>query len=148
MPVHILKKTQKKKTATARPRRASPSDTPVIPLPSEVLTIVEAVFRCKWSLHILALIGRGIHRPGQIQRALPGLTTKVENECFRRLIQFHIVTRVAYPEIPPRVEYDVTTRGKKILSIVKSIHALEAEWAGDNTPRTPSTAATKMGAGT
>src|SRR5262245_8459661 len=66
--------------------------------------MAESVFACKWSARILNLIRKGVNRPGAITRALDGLTTKVLNECLRRLIDFRLVERTSYPEIPPRVE--------------------------------------------
>lgn len=44
-----------------------------------VAETVEAVFGCKWSLRILGLIRAGINRPGTIERALAGLTPKVQS---------------------------------------------------------------------
>lgn len=52
----------------------------------DVAAIVEAVFGCKWSLRILGLIRQGICRPGAIERALEGLTPKVQTYYFRRMV--------------------------------------------------------------
>lgn len=93
--------------------------------PPAALTVVESVFRCKWSTRILACIREGQRRPGEIERAIGGLTNKVLNDCMRRLIAFGIVKRKAYPEIPPRVEYELTGLGEKFVGIIKAIEALE-----------------------
>ena len=60
--------------------------------------MTESIFACKWSARVLNLIGQGIKRPGAITRALDGLTTKVLNECLRRLINFGLVQRKSSSE--------------------------------------------------
>lgn len=89
--------------------------------------MVESVLRCKWSLQILGLIRRGVSRPGAIKREIAGLTTKVQNDSLQRLVQFGIVQRTAYPEVPPRVEYTLTESGGKLITILDAIEDLQAE---------------------
>jgi DNA-binding HxlR family transcriptional regulator len=67
--------------------------------------MVENIVGCKWSLTFIDLIKRGINRPGQMQKEVAGLTTKVLNERLRKLVRFEIVEKTILPEIPPRVEY-------------------------------------------
>ncbi len=93
--------------------------------PPRALRVVESVFRCKWSTRILACICEGRRRPGEIERTLDGLSTKVLNDCMRRLVEFGIVKRRAYPEVPPRVEYELTGLGEEFLGIIEAIEALE-----------------------
>jgi hypothetical protein len=52
-----------------------------------VAEVVEAIFGCEWSLRILGLIQRRISRPRAIGREVEGLTPKVENYYFRRMIE-------------------------------------------------------------
>jgi DNA-binding HxlR family transcriptional regulator len=97
----------------------------------EVAETVEAVFGCKWSLQILGLIQQGICRPGAIERKLEGLTPKVQNYYFRRMIELDILERVVYPAVPPHVEYHLTDFGRRFMPILDAIkvlqHELEAE---------------------
>jgi len=106
------------------------------PVPHDVAATVEAVFGCKWSLRILELIRRGVCRPGAIERALEGLTPKVQNYYFRRMVQLGILDRVVYPEIPPRVEYHLTEFGQNFLPILDSISDLQRDLnrAVENSP--------------
>jgi DNA-binding HxlR family transcriptional regulator len=87
--------------------------------------MTESVFACKWSARILSLIRKGVNRPGAITRALDGLTTKVLNECLRRLIDFGLVERTSYPEIPPRVEYKLTGLGERFAIVLDAIEELQ-----------------------
>jgi DNA-binding HxlR family transcriptional regulator len=95
--------------------------------PPDVAATVEAVFGCKWSLRILALIRQGVCRPGAIERALEGLTPKVQTYYFRRMVSLGILDRVVYPEIPPRVEYRLTDFGERFLPILDSIDELQRD---------------------
>lgn len=91
--------------------------------------MVENVIRCKWSLTVLDLIGNGTNRPGAMERAVEGLTTKVLNERLRKLVRFGILDKTIYPEVPPRVEYYLTDFGKKFTGLLEAIENLEKELA-------------------
>ena len=91
----------------------------------DIAATVEAVFGCKWSLRILELIRQGVRRPGAIERALEGLTPKVQTYYFRRMVALGILERVVYPEVPPRVEYHLTDFGLRFLPILDSIAELQ-----------------------
>lgn len=93
----------------------------------DVAEVVEAVFGCKWSLRILGLIRKGICRPGAIERELEGLTTKVQNYYFRRMVLLGILERIVYPEVPPHVEYRLTDFGLRFMPILDSIEELQHE---------------------
>lgn len=92
-----------------------------------VARMLESVLGCKWSLSVLDLVRRGIVRPGAMRRAVPGLSTKVLNERLRKLCGFGILTRTAYPEVPPRVEYHLTPFGRRFVGLLDQIAALEEE---------------------
>jgi len=93
--------------------------------PRDVAATVEAVFGCKWSLRILELIRQGVCRPGAIERALEGLTPRVQTYYFRRMVGLGILDRVVYPEVPPRVEYHLTEFGEHFMPILDSIAELQ-----------------------
>jgi DNA-binding HxlR family transcriptional regulator len=90
-----------------------------------VAHIVEHTLGCKWMLEVLRLIRTGINRPGAMTRATEGLTTKVLNERLSDLVHFGIVEKVTYPEIPPRVEYELTDFGSRFVEILDIIDNLE-----------------------
>jgi DNA-binding HxlR family transcriptional regulator len=89
--------------------------------------MVEAIYGCKWSLTVYQLLANGINRPGEMVRGVEGLSTKVLNSCLRKNIEFGIIERIAYPEIPPRVEYVVTPFGKKFIRILDELEKLQEE---------------------
>ncbi|MFD5175503.1 winged helix-turn-helix transcriptional regulator [Nocardia sp. NPDC058379] len=65
----------------------------------------------KWKLHLMWVLGAGPQRFGQIRRMLDGVSEKVLTENLRQLEAAGVVHREIYPEIPPRVEYSLTTLG-------------------------------------
>lgn len=67
-----------------------------------------------------------------MERNVEGLTTKVLNERLRKLVNYGILQRHAYPEIPPRVEYALTPFGEKFVGILDAIEELDRE-AGEET---------------
>lgn len=90
--------------------------------------LIESVFRCKWSLTVLDLISNEINRPGEMVRCVEGLSTKVLNDCLRANIKFGILKKNSFPEIPPRVEYELTEFGSKFVEIIGQIQTLESEF--------------------
>jgi DNA-binding HxlR family transcriptional regulator len=89
--------------------------------------MVEDVVGCKWSLCVLELAGRGVHRPGEMQRSYRGLSAKVLNERLRKLVRFGLLERRAFAEVPPRVEYHLTVLGRRFERLLDDIHALESD---------------------
>lgn len=87
--------------------------------------IVEHTLGCKWMLEVLRLIRTDVNRPGAITRSVDGLTTKVLNERLSALLNFGIVDKISYPEIPPRVEYTLTEFGQRFVKILDMIDELE-----------------------
>ncbi|WP_444934330.1 winged helix-turn-helix transcriptional regulator [Microbulbifer sp. EKSA008] len=95
--------------------------------PKRSSRMVETIYGCKWSLTVYQLLARGVNRPGEMVRSVEGLTTKVLNECLRRNMEFGILERISYAEIPPRVEYNVTEFGQKFLRILDDLEKLQEE---------------------
>lgn len=89
--------------------------------------MVEDVVGCKWTLSVLGLVRKGVIRPGAMEKSVEGLTTKVLNERLRKLMNYGILQRHAYPEIPPKVEYKLTQFGKKFMKVLDAIDQLEKE---------------------
>lgn len=92
-----------------------------------VAGMVEDIVGCKWSLSVLQQVRRGIVRPGAIEHAVPGLSAKVLNERLRKLTRYGILEKKSFPEIPPRVEYLLTTFGAKLVTILDTLETLQAE---------------------
>ncbi|MDP3599369.1 MAG: winged helix-turn-helix transcriptional regulator [Nitrospirota bacterium] len=99
--------------------------------PEQGARMVETIYGCKWSLTVYQLLANGIKRPGEMVRSVEGLTTKVLNECLRKNVAFGIIDRIAYNEIPPRVEYVVTPFGRKFIRVLDDLDRLQKEIESD-----------------
>lgn len=99
--------------------------------PGRCAAMVETIVGCKWSLTVYQLLASDINRPGEMMRSVEGLSTKVLNQCLRKNVDFGILKKTAYPEIPPRVEYQVTEFGQKFMLIMDSLQSLQIEIEAD-----------------
>ncbi len=99
-----------------------------------VSRMVEDIVGCKWSLAVLGLVRRGVRRPGAMEHAIDGLTAKVLNERLRKLMRYGILAKRSYPEVPPRVEYELTGFGQRFVRVIDAIDTLEQELAAEVAP--------------
>ncbi|MDB2386180.1 helix-turn-helix transcriptional regulator [Shewanella sp.] len=95
--------------------------------PAQTARMVETIIGCKWSLTVYYLLENKVNRPGEMVKSVEGLTTKVLNQCLKRNIEFGILKKISYPEIPPRVEYEVTDFGQKFMRILADLQSLQLE---------------------
>lgn len=89
--------------------------------------MLQSIVGCKWSLGVLANVRAGVRRPGELERACAGISTKVLNERLRKLLDFGILRRESFPELPPRVEYHFTPFGERFLRLLDEVEALQRE---------------------
>ena len=80
----------------------------------------------KWKLEILFLLGQRLHRFGELRRAIPGITQHMLTTTLRELESDGLVKRTVYPEVPPRVEYEMTSQGRRLAPVFDAI----LKWAG------------------
>lgn len=78
----------------------------------------------KWKLLILRELLVGVSRFGELRRRVSGISEKMLTQHLRELERDGIVARKIYPEVPPKVEYSLTTSGKTLKPIVDGLH----EW--------------------
>ncbi len=78
----------------------------------------------KWKLLIMYVISNGINRFGKMSLMLKGISKQMLTTQLRELEKDGIIERKIYAEIPPRVEYFLTPRGKSLLPII----SLMKEW--------------------
>lgn len=88
---------------------------------------LEDVIGCKWSVSVLQSVASGVNRPGAMERHIEGISTKVLNERLRKLCNYELLEKQVYAEIPPRTEYALTDKGRKLVRIIDDIKALDAE---------------------
>jgi DNA-binding HxlR family transcriptional regulator len=67
-------------------------------------------------------------RFGELHRAVDGISQRMLTVTLRNLEQDGILTRTAYPTIPPRVEYEISERGRSLTIALAPIR----DWVLDN----------------
>jgi len=72
----------------------------------------------KWKAVIICHLNDQSYRFLELQRKLSGISEKVLTEKLRELESDALVERVSYPEIPPRVEYRLTSLGLKLFTVL------------------------------
>ena len=75
----------------------------------------------KWKPIIINVIGTRTIRFGQLDAIVPHISRKVLTEQLKELEEDGILTRLAYKEIPPRVEYKLSEKGLAFLPILENI---------------------------
>ena len=76
----------------------------------------------KWKLRILwNLYIKKVVRFNELQRNLGNITTKTLTNQLRELEEQKIIKRNIYPEVPPRVEYFLTEKGKKLIPVLDTM---------------------------
>ena len=81
----------------------------------------------KWSVQIVALLGDGPLRFSELRRSIEGISQRMLTLTLRGLERDGLITRTVFPEIPPRVEYELTRLGKTLLDPISAL----ADWAAE-----------------
>jgi DNA-binding HxlR family transcriptional regulator len=81
----------------------------------------------KWTLLILYQINDSVVRYGELKRRIPGISEKMLIQDLNLLVEHGLVNKKAFPEIPPRVEYQLTEKGLKTLPIADQLAAFGLE---------------------
>ena len=85
------------------------------------VTACIAVIGGKWKPLIVYFVYHGISRFGLLLREIPGISKQMLTKQLRELEKDDILHREAFPEVPPRVEYTLTTHGESLLPVVNSM---------------------------
>ncbi|MEK6657031.1 MAG: helix-turn-helix domain-containing protein [Nitrospirota bacterium] len=75
----------------------------------------------KWTILILRDLFTGTKRFGELRKSLIGVSPKTLSGRLRYLEKEGIVARKIFPEVPPKVEYALTKRGKSLGVIIESM---------------------------
>lgn len=84
-----------------------------------------ALLSGKWKLEILWLLNQRLHRFGELRRAIPGITQHMLTAQLRELERDGLLSRTVFAEVPPRVEYEITSKAR---GLGPTMEALTAWW--------------------
>ena len=82
----------------------------------------------KWTLLIIRDLASGVKRFNQLERSLHGISPKTLSERLRSLEEEGIILRQTFAEVPPRVEYSLTERGRDLVDVVESMRSFGKRW--------------------
>jgi len=77
-----------------------------------------AIMGGKWKIPIIWMLKDDSKRYGELKRSLPKVTHKMLTQQLRELEQDEIISRKLYPEVPPKVEYNLTLLGKSVIPVI------------------------------
>lgn len=84
-------------------------------------------FGGKWKSRIICVLAeKGTLRYSEVRKEMGNITDAVLASTLKELIANEIVLRKSYDEIPPRVEYSLSEKGKSVIPILQSI----CRWSG------------------
>lgn len=116
------------------PYEPPPGFVPFSTLVAEDARVIENalyLLSARWMSGILICLARNIKRPVDLQKELPGLAGKTTIERLRELEKRELVTRKAFREVPPRVEYTLTESGHQVLILLEAIKPLGSKMPKD-----------------
>jgi len=75
----------------------------------------------RWKFLILYYLYRGTRRFSELRRSIPGVTQKMLTQQLREMERDGLIRRKVYAQIPPRVEYSLTTLGRSLHPILNAM---------------------------
>jgi len=87
-------------------------------------TMACSIIGGKWKPFIIMNLGNSKKRFGQLAASITGISRKVLTSHLNELVADKLVERNAFAETPPRVEYNLTKKGKELIPIYREI----AKW--------------------
>jgi DNA-binding HxlR family transcriptional regulator len=75
----------------------------------------------RWKGVVLYWLLSGKKRFGELHRLLPNCSQRMLTLQLRELEQDGLITRTVYPEVPPRVEYELTAFGSSVKGVLHEL---------------------------
>lgn len=82
----------------------------------------------KWTLLVIRDLADGRSRFCELERSLQGISPRTLSLRLRALEEEGIVDRHTFPEVPPRVEYSLTAKGKALVPLIEDMRTYGREW--------------------
>jgi DNA-binding HxlR family transcriptional regulator len=84
----------------------------------------------KWTVLVVGVLERGPLRYNEVRLAVDGISQRMLTLTLKHLERDGLVTRTMYPTIPPRVDYELTELGKRLMVPLRSLY----DWAVKHRP--------------
>ena len=88
----------------------------------------------KWTLLLVRELAEGCSRFCELERSLDGISPRTLSLRLRALEECGVVERHTYPEVPPRVEYALTEKGRALEPLIDDMRNYGSRWLGVGEP--------------
>jgi DNA-binding HxlR family transcriptional regulator len=88
----------------------------------------------KWTLLVIRDLSEGCSRFCELERSLEGISPRTLSLRLRALEEEGIVTRNTFPEVPPRVEYALTEKGRALVPLIEDMRRYGSRWLLEEEP--------------
>lgn len=88
----------------------------------------------KWTLLVIRDLSDGSRRFCELERSLQGISPRTLSLRLRALEEQGVVQRHTYPEVPPRVEYALTDKGRDLVPLIEDMRSYGRRWLGADRP--------------
>lgn len=99
------------------------------------MALVQKLLSGKWKILMLWFMSSRTLRFSDIQKKLPNVTQKMITQQLRSLEKDKLVFRHVYLVVPPKVEYGLTPRGRRIIPILEQMHSFGVEYLKFSEPQ-------------
>ncbi len=84
----------------------------------------------KWTILVIRDLSASSQRFCELERSLEGISPRTLSLRLRALEEAEIVERRTYPEVPPRVEYALTDKGRALVPLIEDMRSYGRDWLG------------------
>jgi DNA-binding HxlR family transcriptional regulator len=82
----------------------------------------------KWTILLIRDLAAGHSRFCELERSLEGISPRTLSLRLRALEEQGVIERRTFPEVPPRVEYSLTEKGRALVPIIEDMRSYGREW--------------------
>lgn len=102
-----------------------------IPVPTDCgLHLTKEIIGGKWKMSLIYAINSDIKRPSQLEKAFPALTKRVLSRQLKELEEHGVISKKIFHQLPPKVEYSLTSLGESLLPIIDMMD----NWGNEHRP--------------
>ncbi len=94
-----------------------------------------AIIQGKYTLLILRDLTVGTQRFGELLKSIPSVSPRTLSARLKDLEEAGVVKRTVYAEVPPRVEYSLTDKGRELEGLIAAMGEWGMKWKSDNNAR-------------
>jgi DNA-binding HxlR family transcriptional regulator len=90
------------------------------------------IISSKWTPQLLFALANGVQRFGELQREVGGINPRTLSARLDEMEQAGIIAKAAFAEVPPRIEYTLTQKGKDLFPILEQMVEWGSKYQSDD----------------